>query len=107
MPASPSETAPSGSVACFVTPVAKSAYGTAEALGDHARDLLDLRLQVRVDVQRAARRLRDELDRAIVVRRAETSRNEADVGLNSLPERLLELGGIVADDDHPCRLQPQ
>ena len=75
--------------------------------GCRARDLLDLSLELRVDVQADAERLRHHLDRAVVVRRAEPAGHEARVGGEALPERLLELLGRVADDRDPRRLEAE
>ncbi len=78
-----------------------------QPLGRRARDLLDLGLELRVDVQADAERLRDHLDRAVVVRRAEPAGDEADVGLEPLAQRRLELLGRVADDRDPRRLEAE
>ena len=80
VPASPSEIAPSGIVACFVTPGGEVGVVALQPHGGRARDLLDLRLELRVDVQADAERLRHHLDRAVVVRRAEPAGDEARVG---------------------------
>ena len=55
-------------------------------------------LELRVDAERRPRDLRDELDGAIVVRRPEPARDEADVGLLRRSEHALEIRWIVPDD---------
>ena len=75
--------------------------GSAESLGDRARDRLDLRLELAVDPERRAGDARDELDRPVVVRRPEAARDEADVRLAPGPERRLEVDRVVPDDDDP------
>ena len=49
----------------------------------------------------------DELDRAVVVRRAEAAGDEADVRLEALAQCRLELVRVVADDRNPDGLQPE
>jgi len=78
-----------------------------QALGDPPRDVLDLFLQRRVEDELPACDPRDELDRAIVVRRAEPARDEAEVRLQPFAERRFQLGGVVADDRDPRRLDAQ
>ena len=108
MPAIPITSRPSGIVACFVTPAAKSAYGRPSRSATDARDALDLRLELLVDAQRRARDPCDELDGAVVVRRPEPARDEADVRLAlAVAQRGLEIGGIVADDHDPLRLEAE
>ena len=87
MPARPSESAPSGSVACLRTPVAKSAYGRPSRSAIVRETASICCSSVVVDDERAPRDARDELDRAVVVRRPETARDEAEIGLERLPER--------------------
>ena len=79
----------------------------AESLGDRARHRLDLRLELAVDPERRAGDARDELDRPVVVRRAEPARDEADVRLAPGSERSLEVEGIVPDDDDPLGRQAE
>ena len=76
-------------------------------LGEAARDPLDLGLERLVDSQPDAGDARDELDRPVVVRRPEPAGDEADVGLERLAQRRLELGGVVADDRDAGGLQPE
>src|SRR3954451_1850156 len=53
-------------------------------------------------------RLRNELDRAVVVRRAEPSRHEDCVTIvERRAQRRLELAGVVADDRDSRRLEPE
>ena len=68
------------------TPVAKSAYGRPSRSAIMREIGLDLPLELLVDDERAARDARDQLDRAVVVGRAEPSRDEAEVGLEALRE---------------------
>ena len=64
-------------------------------------------LQLGVDTERRSRDPRDELDGAIVVRRAEPARDEADVGVLRRPQRALEIRGIVPDDHDPLGHETQ
>ena len=48
-----------------------------------------------------------QLDRAVVVRRPEPARDDEQIGLESFAERALELGGVVADDGDPRRLEAE
>ena len=108
MPASPSDSAPSGSVACLRTPASKSAYGRRIRSATSARDVLDLALEVGADLELAPGDPRDDLDRAVVVRRPEAARDGDEVRVaDGLAERPLELGRIVADDVDPRRLEPE
>ena len=103
----PSEIAPSGSVACLRTPGCEIGVGTAHALGEPPRDLLDLALEAGIHGQGPARDPRHELDRPVVVGRPETARDEADVRLESLAQRRLELVGVVTDDRDAHRLEAE
>ena len=59
-------------------------------------------------MQPHAERARDELDRAIVVRRAEPARDStASPSSSAAREYRLELGGLVADDRDPRRLEAE
>ena len=107
MPATPSDTAPVGSVACLRTPGGKIGVGAAHPLCEPARDLLDLGLERRVDLELAPRDARDELDRPVVVRRPEPTRDEADVGLEAFSQGSFQIGGVVADDRNPDGLEPE
>jgi hypothetical protein len=71
------------------------------------RDASDLGLQRLVDHELATRRLRDQLDRAVVVRGAEPAGDKAELGGEPLGEGGLELVGTVADDGDPGRLEPE
>ena len=62
-----------------------------------------MRHELVVDVQRRARDPRDELDRAIVVRRPEAAGDEADVRFSACPKGDLEVVRVVADDRDPLR----
>jgi len=96
VPASPSETAPSGSDACLRTPCAKSAYGrpnrsAMRRVHDHA----------------AARHACHQLHRPVVVRRPEPAGDHAEVEAEALPQRCLELVRPVADDDDPRKVEAE
>ena len=78
-----------------------------EPLGDRAGDRLDLRLEPLVDDELATRRTRDELDGPVVVGRPEAARDAAEIGLEPLAQRCLELGRVVADDRDPRRLDAE
>ena len=78
----------------------------AQPLRDRARDRLDLPLERLVDDELEPRRAREKLHGAVVVRRAEAAGDEARVGLQTLAQHRLELGGGVPDDRDPGRLEP-
>ncbi len=78
-----------------------------EALREAAGDPLDLPLEVGVDAKLDARHLREQLDGAVVVGRTEAARCDADVRLERLAQRSLELGRPVPDDDHARRLDSE
>jgi hypothetical protein len=78
-----------------------------ESLRDLPRDAADLGLQRLVDHELAPRRLRDQLDRAVVVRWAEPTRDEAELGCEPLGKSGLELVGTVADDGDPGWLESE
>ena len=73
---------------------------------DRTRDLADVGPQHLVHVQREAGGARDELHGAIVVRRPESARNDAEVRLQTDVERGLELPFVVADDRDRRGLEP-
>ena len=81
--------------------------GTPQALRNAARDGLDLGLERATDGQLTAGRARQELDRAIVVRRPEAARDRAEIGAEPLTQRRLELGRIIPDDLDTRRLEPE
>ena len=78
-----------------------------QALCGGTRDRFDLALQRLVHVQADAERTRDQLHRAVVVRRAEAARDEAGVGGQRLPQRRFELLGAVPDDRDPRGLEAE
>src|SRR5207253_10724580 len=80
---------------------------TAHALGEPPRDVADLTMEVVVEPELEPSRTRHELDRAIVVRRAEPSRHDAEIGAEAVSQRILQLVRAVADDLDPCRLEPE
>ena len=107
VPAMPSETAPSGSVACFRTPGAKSAYGR-RMRSAKRREICSISASSAASTcERTAGDAGHELDRPVVVGRPEAARDEADVGLEPLAQRGLELVGIVADDRDARRLETE
>ena len=104
VPAMPTANAPSGSDACLRTPASKSVRPP-QPLRDRARDGLDLRVQLVVDVQLASRHPREQLDRP-VVRGPEPARRDEQVGPQPVAQRVFELRLRVADDLDPRRLEP-
>jgi hypothetical protein len=52
-------------------------------------------------VEPHARRAREQLDRPVVVRRAEPAGDDEQVVVEPFAQRLLEVGGVVADDRDP------
>jgi hypothetical protein len=78
-----------------------------EPLGDLPGDAADLGVQSLVEHELAAGGFRDELDRSVVVGRTEPARDEAQIRLQPIRQRRLELVGPVADDRDPRRLQPE
>ena len=107
VPAMPSETAPSGSVACFRTPGAKSAYGR-RMRSANRREICSISASSASSTCSAtACDARHELDRPVVVGRPEATRDEADVGFEPLAQRRLELVRVVADDRDARRLETE
>src|SRR4029453_16258175 len=78
-----------------------------QAVGDHLRDLPDLELKSLVHDELAARGLRDQLDRPIVVRRAEPARHEAEIPSQPICEGAPEGRGTGSDDRYPPRVEPE
>src|SRR5207244_5389132 len=74
-----------------------------EAAGDPA----DLTLELVVDPKRKLRGAREHLDRAVVVRRSESARDDAEIRLEPLAQGGLQLVGPVAHDRDACRLEPE
>src|SRR5439155_10270805 len=81
----------------------RSPHPLREATGDPA----DLALELLVDPKRKPRGAREQLDRAVVVRRPEAARDDAEVRLEAPAKRGLELVGPVADDLDAGRLEPE
>ena len=94
-------------MACFVTPGANSEYGPAQAVRERARDLLDLPFELGVDDEGNAGGLGDELDRTVVVGRAEAARDEHQVSGEPLREGRPQVVGTVTHDRDPLRLDPE
>ena len=69
-----------------------------QPLGDARETRLDLRLELRVDDERAPGGAREQLDRAVVVRRPEPARDDERSCASALAQRRLELVRVVADD---------
>jgi hypothetical protein len=78
-----------------------------QAFGERARPGADLVVESDVQDELPASRLRDQLDRSVVVRRPEAARDEAEIGGEALPQRRLELVRPVADDGDPPRLEAE
>ena len=72
-----------------------------------ARAAGDLGRQILVDVQLGAGGACEQLDRAVVVRRAEAAGADEQVVPEAVAERRLELCGRVADDAHLDRLDAE
>ena len=81
--------------------------GTPQALGHPPRDGLDLALEIEIDLQRQAGRLRQQLDSTVVVGRAEPAGDQAEVGLEPLAQRRLQLLRAIADDRDAGRLEAE
>ena len=62
---------------------------------------LDLACELLVDGERSAGRRGEQFDRSVVVRRAETPRDDEQVLVQPCTQRGLELGRLVADDSDP------
>ena len=100
--------APSGSDACFRTPAAKSAYGRRRrsAIRRETASISASRPESTTRLRPAA--AREQLDRAVVVRRPESARDQQQVGLEPLGERRSAARlGRVADDRDPRRLEAE
>ena len=80
---------------------------SAQPLRDPARNRLDLPLETWIADELAARHERDQLDRPVVVSRPEAAGDDAEVGRRALPQRRLQLGRRVSDDDDALRLEAQ
>ena len=102
-----STSAPSGSVACFVTPSAKSPYGRFSRAAIRRERSWIASLSGCSTCTPDAGGLREQLDRAVVVRRAEAARDDEQVVREPFGERSLEVGRVVADDRDPRRLEPE
>ena len=101
VPARPSERAETGTRRLLRHARREVRVRPPEPLRDRARDRLDLPLERLVDDELEPRRTRDELHGSVVVGRAEPAGDEARVGLQTLAQHGLELGGGVADDRDP------
>jgi len=69
-----------------------------QARRDVTRDLLDLRGELLVGVKRHVRRSREQLDRAVVVGRAEPARDDKQLVRETFAERRFEIGRLVTDN---------
>jgi hypothetical protein len=69
-----------------------------ESVGEPPRDGSDLLLETLVEDERATRDAGDELDGAVVVRRAEPAGHETEIRREGIPKRALEIGDRVSDD---------
>ena len=107
VPTRPIGSAGSGRVACLRTPSAKSAYGRPRRSAKARAIALDLPLEFRVHDEVEPGRGREELDGPVVVRGPEASRDDAEIGLQTLAERGRELAGRVTDDRDPRRFEAE
>ena len=98
---------PAASPAC-VTPSAKSVYGRLRRVGDPARELLDRRPELLLDVQPDAGR-RARAARSCGRRASGRGRPRCTSRSYESPsrERCLEIGRIVADDRDPRRIDAE
>src|SRR5205807_1978408 len=78
-----------------------------QPLRDPPGDVADLALERLVDDELAAGRPREELDRPVVMRRAEPARDDAEIGSQPFAEGSLQLLRPVADDRDPRRLEAE
>ncbi len=81
--------------------VRKVRVRTVQPLGHAARQGLDLAREPLVHRERPAGSAREQLDRAVVVRRAEAPGDDEEILVEAGPQRGLELGGLVADHGDP------
>jgi hypothetical protein len=88
-------------------PIREVGVRPAQSLGDSTRDPLDLRTQLLVDCDANTGSTREQLDRAVVVRRPQPARDDQQVVAQSLAQRGLELRRLVPDDRDPRRLDAQ
>ena len=108
VPASPSDVAPSGSVACLRTPVGEVGVRTLQPLGDRARDRFDLRFELGVDSQLDA----GDAATSSTVRSSCVGPSPPETATRSAPatasaQRRSELAGVVADDLDPRGLDAE
>ena len=73
----------------------------AQPVGDRAGDGLDLGVQTLVDLELPPCLPGEELDGPVVMRRAESSGDDAEVRLEPLPEGRAQLLGAISDDHEP------
>ena len=108
VPASPSETAPSGSDACLRTPAAKSAYGRRSRSATPRETPSISRCELLVDAQRRGRspRASSSTVRSSCVGPRPPERMQRSAAEPSR-ERRRELLRAVADDDDPRRLEAE
>ena len=107
MPASPTTIAPSGIVACFLTPGAKSAYER-RIRSANARERASIRAsRSESTTQRPPGREREQLDRAVVVGRAEAARDDEQLAGEPLPQGRFDVVCSVTDDPDLGRLDPE
>ena len=94
MPTRPIGSAVGGRVACLRTPSAKSAYGRSSRSATARERASISRSSSGVDDEVEPGRGGEQLDGAVVVRRPEAARDDAEVGLQPLAERGCELAGV-------------
>ena len=79
----------------------------AEAFRKRPRDRFDLRFEGSIDDELGARGPRDHLHRSVVVSGAQPPGYNAEIGLEALAERGLELFWSVADDRYARGIEPE
>jgi hypothetical protein len=80
---------------------------SSEPVGDRARDGTDPLFEILVQHEGPAGDARDQLHGTVVVGRPEAAGDQAEVGLEALPERELEVLWAVAHDRDASRLQSE
>jgi hypothetical protein len=88
-------------------PRGKIGVRPAEARGDQPGDRFDLGAEHLVDDEGPSRRAGERLDGAVVVRRAESSGEDAHVGRETLADGRIQFRRLVADDQQARGLEPE
>ena len=107
VPARPSDTAPAGSVACFVTPVVKSEYGrpSRSAIRREIASISRSSASSTTSSRPAARATISTVRSSCVGPRPPG--HEAEVGRHPVAQRPLEVLRAVADDRDPLGVEPE